>query len=74
MRSSPVLVFIDLSEIVRTELPEKGDANVTLLILPITWNNCFSDYKQATEAGDVFVAGNDVNVAYRLIPNNKARV
>jgi len=61
-----VLVFIDLSEIVRMELPGKGDIHVTPLRLLIPWNYCFREYIQPDEAGDVFVAGDDLNVAYSI--------
>jgi len=42
---------------------EKGDLYVTPLRLPIPWHSCFSEYIQATEAGDVFVVGDDLKVA-----------
>jgi hypothetical protein len=48
----------------------KGDIHVTPLRLHISWYGCFSDYKQATEAGDVFVAGDDLNVVYQSHTNS----
>jgi hypothetical protein len=42
----------------------EGEAYVTSLRLPVSWYGCFSEYIQRAEDDDVFVAGDDISVAY----------